>query len=492
MALDSFPTKKDLFLAIDQGGHSSRALVYDGHGRLRVGSHCPVSARNPQPGWVEHDPEEVLESVRKAVSEAVTELGEDAQNIVAAGMATQRSSLACWDRETGEALTPIISWQDRRAAHWLEQLAPDKEAVHRSTGLFVTAHYGASKFRWCLDNVPAVKTALATDRLALGPMASFLVFRLLQEHPYLADPANASRTQLWSIKTHDWDKGLMQLFGLPIDSFPRCVPSTYPFGTLKAANQEIPFTLLNGDQSCAMFAFGEIQVETAYINVGTGAFVSRPSGHYPRFARRLLTSVILQTDSESTYVTEGTVNGAASALDWIEQQHGVKDWFYNLPDWLARDDEPLLFLNGVSGLGAPYWVPDFPSQFIGEGDDWQKAVAVVESIVFLLHVNMEEMQKTASPPLQIQVTGGLAALDGLCQRLADLSGMPVYRPVEREATARGTAYLLAGCPKEWPENDIGIWFKPRDNEALKRRYSEWQKAMLATMRRDPADLTGSA
>jgi glycerol kinase len=347
----------------------------------------------------------------------------------------------------------------------------------------VTAHYGASKFRWCLDNVPAVREALDAGRLALGPMASFLAFRLLEERPYIADPANASRTQLWNIKTRDWDAGLMQLFGLKKEMFPECVPTISEFGTLKAADYKIPLTLINGDQSAALFAFGEIQVETAYINIGTGAFVSRPSGHYPGFARRLLTSVVLQTDSESTYVTEGTVNGAASALDWLEQEHGIKDLYENLPEWLARDAEPLLFLNGIAGLGAPYWVPDFPSQFIGDGDDWQKAVAVIESVVFLLRVNMEEMQKSASPPLQIQVTGGLSALDGLCQRLADLSRMPVYRPVEHEATARGVAYLLANSPQDWPETEIGLWFKPRDNAVLHRRYSEWQKAMLEIMRK---------
>ncbi|MCG6976092.1 MAG: hypothetical protein LJE56_06715 [Acidiferrobacterales bacterium] len=476
-------TRHDLFLAIDQGGHSSRALIYDGHGQLRAGGHQAVTTRTPQPDWVEQDPEEVLESVRAAVDAAIAELGSEARHIVAAGMATQRSSLVCWDRETGEALTPIISWQDRRAAHWLEQLPIDSEIVHRTTGLFVTAHYGASKFRWCLDNVPAVRDALDANRLALGPMASFLVYRLLAENPYVADPANASRTQLWNIRTQDWDVGLMQLFGLKKEIFPECVPTAYEFGTLEAGDYRIPLTLVNGDQSAALFAFGEIQAETAYINIGTGAFVSRPSGHYPGFARRLLTSVVLQRDSESTYVTEGTVNGAASALDWLEQEHDIKDIHKKLPEWLARDDAPVIFLNGVAGLGAPYWVPDFPSQFIGDGEDWQKAVAVVESVVFLLRVNMEEMQKSASPPLQIQVTGGLSALDGLCQRLADLSRMPVYRPVEHEATARGTAYLLANSPQDWPETEIGSWFKPQDNASLHRRYSDWQKAMLATMRK---------
>ena len=275
----------------------------------------------------------------------------------------------------------------------------------------------------------------------------------------------------------------MDIFDLPLAVFPRCVPTQYHYGTLNTSVLPIPLTILNGDQSAAMFAFGEIQPETAYINIGTGAFVSRSSGHYPGFSRRLLTSVILQNKEESTYVTEGTVNGAASALDWLQETFSIDTSPDNLNKWLAKNCNPPLFLNGVAGLGAPFWMADFHSEFVGEGEDWEKAVAVVESIIFLLHINMEEMQKQASPPLQIQITGGLASLDSLCQRLSDVSNLPVYRPVEREATARGTAYLVANCPHEWPESEIGVWFKPKENDALKLRYQAWRDAMLERMRR---------
>lgn len=474
---------RDLFLAIDQGGHSTRALIYDGHGNLKASAKRPVTTTMPREDWVEQDAEEILQSIQGAVTEALEDVGDKAPHIVAAGLATQRSSLVCWDKITGEALSPIISWQDRRASRWLESLPLDREWAHRATGLFVTAHYGASKFRWCLDHLPAVVEALESGRLAMGPMASFLVFRLLEEHPYVADPANASRTQLWNVKTRDWDPELMDLFDLPLAVFPRCVPTQYHYGTLNTSILPIPLTILNGDQSAAMFAFGKIQPETAYINIGTGAFVSRPSGHYPGFSRRLLTSVILQNKEESTYVTEGTVNGAASALDWLQETHSVDTSPENLNKWLEKKCNPPLFLNGVAGLGAPYWATDFHTEFVGDGDDGQKAVAVIESIVFLLHINLQEMQKQASPPLQIQITGGLSGLDGLCQRLSDVVGLPVYRPVEREATARGTAYLVADCPSEWPESEIGVWFKPKENPELMQRYQDWQKAMLENMRK---------
>lgn len=375
MADFNLASAQDLFLAIDQGGHSTRALIYDGHGKLIASGKRPVKSTMPEPDWVEQDPEEMLQSIQGAVMESLDAIGDKAPHIVAAGLATQRSSLVCWDKETGEALSPIISWQDRRASRWLDSMPMDREWAHRTTGLFVTAHYGASKFRWCLDHLPAVVEALEKGRLAMGPMASFLVFRLLEERPYVADPANASRTQLWNVKSRDWDPELMELFDLPLAVFPQCVPTRYHYGTLNTSVVPIPMTILNGDQSAAMFAFGKIQAETAYINIGTGAFVSRPSGHYPGFARRLLTSVVLQEKDESTYVTEGTVNGAASALDWLQKTHSVDTSPKNLNDWLAAEINPPLFLNGVAGLGAPYWIADFQSEFVGEGDDAAKAVA---------------------------------------------------------------------------------------------------------------------
>lgn len=469
------------FLAIDQGGHGSRAIIYDRHGRAMARGDAPVETLHPQKDQVEHDPAQMLQSLRDAMASAVREFGAP-QRIVAAGLATQRSNLLCWDRESGDALTPIISWQDRRAAGLLRDMALDTEAVHRATGLFVTAHYGASKFRWCLDHVPAVAEARDRGTLVMGPMASYLAWHLSGRGALAADPANASRTLLWNLRARDWDEELLRAFGLERAWFPRCVDTRYAYGSLDAGGHDIPLGIVTGDQSAAMFAFGPMQPDTAYINIGTGAFVSRPAGHYPKFARRLLTGIIHVEAGEPRYVLEGTVNGAGSALEWAEQEYGVDDLYGRLPEWLDSIPEPPLFLNGISGLGAPFWIADFPSRFVGEGDTAARMVAVVESIAFLLHNNMSEMGKFASPPEQVQVTGGLALLDGLCQRIADLSGLPVYRPAESEATARGTAWLVAGGPEDWPENELGRSFRPRPNEELRRRYHRWLDALLQAAR----------
>jgi glycerol kinase len=474
------PTHR-LYLALDQGVHASRALVFDARGALLAKGLCEVSVHHPHPDWVEQDPEEIVASLREAIRDALQKLGAQAADLAAAGLATQRSSIVCWDRVTGRALSPVISWQDRRAHAWLARFAPHAEAIHATTGLVLSAHYGASKLRWCLDHLPAVAQAGTEGRLAFGPLASFLIFRLTAEQTLAVDPANAARTLLWNIKSLDWDAGLLHLFGLPASALPPCVPTRHHFGHLEADGRRIPLTIVNGDQSAALFAYGSPHANSAYLNMGTGAFVQRTSGDYPGYLPRLLTGIVLRDGDEKTYVLEGTVNGAGAALQWIEEDLGLEDIEQQLPVWLAADAEPPLFLNGISGLGAPFWVADFESRFSVEAEPWQMTVAVAESIVFLIQINLDLFQKLASPLEQIVASGGLTWYEGLCQRISDLSGLPLYRPAEYEATARGTAWLLAGKPVDWPEPEFSVWFKPRANPALRERYERWRAAMDAAL-----------
>lgn len=474
----------DLYLAIDQGGHASRALVFDRSGAVVAEGFENIRVLHPQAHWVEHDPQEVLTATRRAIHLAVAQLGSRAQHIVAAGLATQRSSIVCWDRDTGAPLSQIISWQDRRAAEWIDRFAEKDEVIHRATGLFLTAHYGVSKLHWCMNNLPQVKAAHRNHRLAWGPMASFLLFHLLQERPVVVDPANASRTLLWNFHTRDWDDDLLDLFGLPREPLPRCVPTCHDFGHLEILGRSVPVTVVNGDQSAALYAFGVPQHGSAYVNIGTGAFVQRPSGGQVDYAPRLLTSVVAQCGDEVTHVLEGTVNGAGSALVEVERQLGIdpQQAERDIAQWLDASSNPPLFLNGVSGLGAPYWIPDFPSRFVGDGSAAERIVAVMESIVFLLQVNLEEMNHIFIPPRALVASGGLARLDGVCRRLADISGLPVHRPADCEATARGVAFLLAGQPAHWPEHGGGSDFLPCTDEALQQRFTRWREEMTRAVK----------
>lgn len=465
-----------LYLCIDQGGHASRALVFDGCGVRHASSLRAVGVHYPQLDWVEQDPEELVASLYAVIAETMNALGSRADRIVNAGIATQRSSIVCWDRRTGETLSPVISWQDRRAHASLLRLSSNAREIHQRTGLRLSAHYGASKMRWCLDHLPAVSEAQRAGYLAMGPLASFLLFRLLEKKPLLADPANAARTLLWNIRTQDWDPRLLGLFGIPVESLPCCVPTRHDFGTLPIAERRIPLAIATGDQSVALFALGVPSPDTVYINMGTGAFIQRVFDHVPE-ADGLLSSIVYLTADQAVFVLEGTVNGAGAALRWAENEWGMEDVESQLPTWLTHAGDIPLFLNGVAGLGAPFWVADFTSRLIGSGEPWQRVCAVAESIVFLLQVNLEIMRNFSPEPTRIIVTGGLARLDAICQRLSDLSRLPVHRSAEHEATARGTAYLLAGLPSGWSEEQGETGFKPEPNPALRQRYQRWCAAM---------------
>ncbi len=474
---------KRAYLAIDQGGHSSRAIVFDSQGQVVAKHRVAIATRRPAPAHVEHDPEELVRSIRTATETVVASLDATQYRITSAGLATQRSSIVCWDRTTGAALSPVLSWQDRRAHDWLARFADRADMIQDATGLFLTAYYGVSKLRWCLDHLPAVAAAHRAGRLAWGPLAGFLVARLTEQHSLLCDPANASRTLLLNIRSLDWDPELLAMFTIPGEPLPTCVPSRYRYGDLRVGSQRIPLDVVGGDQSVALFAFGRPAANRAYINVGTGAFVQRAMHAYPDFTTRLLKSLVFNDDRDTTYVLEGTVNGAGSALTEVERRLGMdaKAAQANAEQWLAQAQAPPLFINGISGLGSPYWTPDLESRFIGAGSDAEKIAAVVESIVFLLQVNMDELAKVTQPAAGIIITGGLSNLAGLCQRVADLNGLPVYRPDEHEATARGLAFLLAGLPDAWPESAPGTRFTPVANAPLRSRYETWYKELQAAI-----------
>ncbi|HES58345.1 MAG TPA: hypothetical protein ENO21_02835 [Firmicutes bacterium] len=474
----SHSANDQLYLCLDQGGHSSRALVFNARGRQLYEARQPLLPEHSADGRIEYPADTLADSLRACVSDILRQSRAQHSRLTAVALATQRSNIVCWDRHTGAALSPIISWQDRRHARWLQQFEAQAERIHQLSGLYLSPHYGASKLRWCLDNLPAVKQAQREGRLMLGPMAAWLVCQLTREGEARADPVNASRTQLWSLPRHDWDTELLDLFDIPRELLPPCVPNLTTYGQLAGADFDLPLNLVSGDQSAALYAYGPLREDTVYVNLGTGAFVSRVTGTEPTYDARLLTSLVLQDPRQATYVLEGTVNGAGAALDWLGEQHGRELAPAQLATWLQTGHDRLpLFLNGVSGLAAPYWRADFVSQFIGEGDIAQQAVAVLESIVFLLQANLERMQQTLAPGRRLQVTGGLSRLDGLCQRLADLGGIPVYRPGECEATARGSAFLLAGQPDDWPEPRKGREFSPTRNASLRERYLSWRDAM---------------
>jgi len=468
-----------LYLAIDQGGHASRALVFDNTGQQVAQAFREIETYHPAANRVEHDADALLGSVVDVVSDVISQLGSEAASIQSAGLATQRSSMVCWHL-SGKPLTPVLSWQDRRATQYLAPLAPVMQEVRDRTGLFVNPHYGASKIKWCLDHVAEVQQANKKNHLLVGPLASFLLYRLLDTQPFVTDPSNGGRTLLMNKASLDWDPFLCDLMAIDPQILPRCVATNYPFGVLKLQGYSIPLNICTGDQAAAIFAQGWPSSEAIYINAGTGAFVQQVLPDDFAVNPNMLTSVVYIAEASRIEVIEGTVNGAGNALDWLQARLAITDFNEALRQAANLGHEAIIpiFLNGISGVGSPFWVSHMDSRFVGEQTAGaQKLVAVLESIVFLLTKNLNLMSHQ-SPGLVIYVTGGLSNIDLLCQKLSDLTGFSVQCPKFYEATAQGLAFLLAKQALSWKGNQsFRKKFVPNDNAHLQERFLQWDNFM---------------
>ncbi len=265
------------------------------------------------------------------------------------------------------------------------------------------------------------------------------------------------------------------MFDVPLAALPASQPIRHLYGHLQGSN--IPLTVVNGDQNAAIFSLGQPRPGTAIVNIGTGAFILLLTGSHRVRHPALLGSVASSTATSAEYLIEGTVNGAGAALDWAAAQWQLPQLTAQLDDWLARESAPPVFVNTIGGLGSPYWKPGPAPALLDAGEPWQNAVAVAESILFLLYNNLQTMTAAGLDIERIQVSGGLARADNLCRRLADLTGRPVYRPVETEATARGGAWLAFEQPAHWPEPGPGQEFLPQPNPGLRHRYERFLDAI---------------
>ena len=472
------------YLILDQGGQSSRALVISVAGQTLARASLAVATQTPAVEKVEQDAEELVSSLQQVAEEAVAKLTpEQRRGLFSAGLVTQRSSMVCWKCDTLEAITPVISWQDRRAHAWLERQKINPQWFRRHTGLYPSAHYGASKMHWCLNNDVDVQQTFIDGNLMFGPLAGYLAARLTGSLQVKVDPANAQRTGLYNIDSNNWDADLLQLFDIPRSLLPELTFTCDNFGSLTLPDFKLPLQLLSGDQSTAIYAYGEPTAGTAYINVGTGAFVSA-LWHEKNYPEQLLKSVVYSGE-QSQFVVEGTVNGAGSALNWAQDLLHLEDT-EELDELEISTDEVPLFINAVGGLGSPYWQASLMPSFVGQGSDRQKLLAVQESIKFLLQSNLVVMQAHGFHLQKIIISGGLSQSDIFCRNLADLTNIPVWRPEEVEASARGAAYLLAqqsrgGCVisvAEWSKL-AGTEFTPDNgvHEQLNHRFGRWREAL---------------
>jgi len=492
-------TTERLFLSLDQGGHSSRALVFDAQGNVICRAQCAVAV-STQGDQVEQSPVELVNSLVQVANDVVAQLPTTKRVLLqSAALVCQRSSVAFWRAQDGSPVAPVLSWQDRRGASLLADVIQTElsaDVLKSISGLVANPHYGASKIAWMLRHDPDVKAALSDGSLHCGPLSAFLVRALSNNATDIVDAANACRTQLMNLATMDWDNEALAAFSVPRDLLPRIVPSFGEYGMLTLNDISLPLKYVNGDQNAALFANGMVDPHACYISMGTGAFCLSPLNSAEAPPHQLLTTLIALLQSP-LYAIEGTVNAAASALDWLQDRLQRRYSHATIGAWLNDTELSVVFINAINGLASPFWRGDVESCFVSDGfgtiagtsigtdgaelTDAECFVAVIESVVFALCFNIQLMQNSGSSALRICVSGGLSQHDGICQRLADLSGLTVVRCEDAEASARGAAFWLAGCPVHWAAGLQREQFKPKQNAPLRKRYEQWQGVMQRYM-----------
>ena len=456
----------ECILAIDQGSHASRALLFDMDGQVLARHEQRVDQYQLHPGWLELAPEQVLASVRTVIAEV---LKQAPGPVRCAGLAAHRSTLVAWERSSGEPLAPALSWRDSRCADLLQRFSRHRHLIHQISGLPLSPGFLAGKMRWLLDMNETVAEAASRGDLCMGPLASYLAHHLLQGSPFISDHSNAAHSMLFNIQHRQWSRVMTELFQIAPAILPDCVPTLAEHGRLDGT--DIPVTCLCGDQNAAIHANGDPPENELLLNLGTGAFLLQGLGTQPPDMERLIGGVAWSSSTERRYLLEAAVNGVGGALNWLQDQTR-EDLQRKLPDWLHEIGSPPLFLNSIDGLGSPYWRNDIEPAFIPHTESTaRRAVAVVESIAFLVQRNLREMNLDDIGA--IQVSGGLSPINGLCQRIADLSGLPLRRHDDPDATARGVAWLAAGRPGHWLPKAAGRTFRPAGNSGLKQRYTEF-------------------
>ncbi|GFO65487.1 glycerol kinase GlpK [Geomonas paludis] len=437
-------------LSIDQGTTSSRATLYGSGGEAVATFSQPLTQHYPQPGWVEHDPEEIwagqLDCVRRVLSAA------DRGEVAGIGITNQRETTVIWERATGRALHNAIVWQDRRTAEYTEALKREgvEPMVRQRTGLLLDPYFSASKLAWLLDNVPGLRARCERGEVCFGTVDSWLIFRLTGGKRHVTDLSNASRTMLFNIETLAWDEELLRLFKVPGAMLPEVLVSAAHFGSTSAGvlGAEIPITGVAGDQQAALFGQGCFTPGMAKATFGTGAFVVMNCGARPASGEGVLATIAWQLPGEQVqYALEGSIFIAGAAVQWLQEGLGLIAGPAEV-EALARsvaDSGGVYFVPALSGLGTPYWDPYARGVIAGltrGSGKAQLARAALEAIAFQTVDAIRAMEEASGIALsELRVDGGATRNDLLLEIQADLLGTPVLRPRCAESTSLGAAFL---------------------------------------------------
>ena len=486
-------------LAIDQGTTGTTVLVLDRRLAVRAKVNQEFRQIFPRPGWVEHDLDDIWGSTTATVQRALREAGLRGSDVAAIGITNQRETAGLWDRRTGKPIHHAIVWQDRRTTEACAALkaAGHEARVREKTGLVIDPYFSATKVRWLLDHVAGAEEKARAGTLAFGTIDSFLVWRLTGGAAHVTDVSNASRTLLMDLRAREWDRELLDLFGVPRSVLPEIRPSSHVYGTTRGVRvlpDGIPVAGIAGDQQAALFGQACFEPGEAKCTYGTGAFLLQNVGPEPVLSSRgLLTSVAWSVGGEVAYALEGSSFIAGAAVQWLRDGLGIIKKASDV-EALARkvkDAGDVVFVPALAGLGAPHWRPE--ARGLVRGIDRgttaaHLARATLEGIAFLINDLSEAMRAEAHRPIPtFKVDGGACQNDLLMQFQADLLGVPVERPRMIETTALGAAFLAGLAVGVWKDREeirrswkVGKRFEPRMKPAEREaRLARWRRAVDA-------------
>lgn len=486
---------EEYILALDQGTTSSRAIVFDHKGQIRSVAQKEFTQLFPQPGWVEHDPNEIWSSQAGVAAEATAKMGINGTNIKAIGITNQRETTIVWDRVTGEPVYNAIVWQDRRTAAFCEQLKNEGHAdlIHSKTGLVIDAYFSGSKIRWILDNVPGARDKANKGGLAFGTVDSWLVWKFTRGNVHATDVTNAGRTMLFNINTLEWDKDLLSIFDIPASMLPAVKQSSEIYGetTTTIFASKIPIAGIAGDQHAALFGqmcIGNGMVKNTY---GTGCFMLMNIGdRFIASKNNLLTTIAWQIGGKVQYAFEGSIFIGGAVVQWLRDGLGVIKTSAEVEQLALSEPDTggVYFVPAFAGLGAPYWDAEARGTIVGitRGTTAGNiARAALQSIAYQTMDVLKAMEADAGVPIsELRVDGGATANNLLMQFQANLLNCKVIRPNVVETTALGAAYLAGLAVGYWKslEEIKGLWqaekeFIPVDSPEIKKGIAGWQRAI---------------
>ncbi|MFZ0949976.1 MAG: glycerol kinase GlpK [Candidatus Sulfotelmatobacter sp.] len=449
-------------LSLDQGTTSSRALLFDHDGAVRSVAQREFTQIFPEPGWVEHDPEEIAASQIAVALEALAQAHVQPSDVAAIGITNQRETTIVWDRTTGKAISNAIVWQDRRTAAFCEQLKAQghENLIQQRTGLLIDAYFSGSKISWILEHVPGARKLAAAGRLAFGTVDTWLLWKLTGGRIHVTDASNASRTMFFNLHSGTWDGELLDLFGIPDSMLPSVRPSSEVYAEVSSVPglNGIRIAGIAGDQQAALFGQRCTTPGLTKNTYGTGCFLLQSTGNRAvASTNRLLTTVAWQIGDSTNYALEGSVFVGGAVVQWLRDGLGIirKSSEVEALAGSVADNGGVYFVPAFVGLGAPHWDSYARGAIIGltrGSNAGHIARAALESIVYQVADLMDAVQTdTSTPLLELRVDGGASANDSLMQFQADVLGVPVARPAMTETTALGAAFLAGLAAGFWKE-----------------------------------------